>query len=109
MSDQPDTPSEAAPETAAPSPALPDAAELAASERFFCAQHALAPRVLARWYPPPAHGRELPGSVLMAHFDDRGALEAFLRELRVEALRQGADLQSSEPVAGILVIRVGKG
>jgi hypothetical protein len=86
-----------------------DAAEPAASERFFCAQLALAPRVLVRWWTPEVQGRSLPGTVVMAHFDDRAALEAFLRSLEAEAARQGTGLQRTELVPGVLLIRVGKG
>ncbi|MES1242755.1 MAG: hypothetical protein ABUT39_14155 [Acidobacteriota bacterium] len=61
------------------------------SERFFCAQYDLAPRVLARWRPEVLNlsQRQLAGTTLLLSFADRSAMPAFLRDLDAEAKRQG--------------------
>ena len=67
---------------------VPDPAN---SERFFCAQYDLAPRVLARWRPEVLNlsSRQLAGTTLLLSFADRAAMPAFLRDLNAEAKRQG--------------------
>lgn len=86
---------------------LTDVPEPVSSRRYFCAQYELAPRVFRRWWLPTVAGRKLTGTVVMAHFDDRAAREAYYRALVAEVQRQGiGTLKVSEPVAGVLLMQV---
>lgn len=86
---------------------LTDVPEPASSQRYFCAQYELAPRVFKRWWLPTVEGRKLTGMVVMAHFDDLVAREAYYRAMVDEVQRQGiGTLKASEPVAGVLLMQV---
>lgn len=86
---------------------LTDVPEPVSSQRYFCAQYELAPRVFRRWWLPTVEGRNLTGTVVMAHFDDLVAREAYYRAMVAEVQRQGiGTLKVSEPVAGVLLMQV---
>ncbi len=86
---------------------LTDVPEPNSSRRYFCAQYELAPRVFKRWWLPTVEGRTLTGTVVMAHFDDLVAREAYYQAMVAEAQRQGiGTLKPSEPVAGVLLMQV---
>lgn len=78
-------------------------------ERFFCAQHDLAPRVLVRSAPVAAAlgSGPLAGRVLLLHFADPAARDAFLRDLAAEAGRQGAAVRRRD-AGELVVLAVGK-
>ncbi|HEX3130122.1 MAG TPA: hypothetical protein VH394_22495 [Thermoanaerobaculia bacterium] len=90
------------------------------SERFFCAQFDLAPRLLMLWRPMFVNlsQRQLAGTTVMLNFDDLIKRNEFLRDLDAEAERQNAtvarrDLSDKLTVVSIrekrLVKRQGKG
>lgn len=86
---------------------LTDVPEPTSSQRYFCAQYELAPRVFKRWWLPTVEGRTLTDTVVMAHFDDLVAREAYYRAMVAEVQRQGiGTLKASEPVAGVLLMQV---
>jgi len=90
---------------------LSEQPEPARSERFYCAQLDLAPRVLFRWrgqVPRPAP-QQLQGSTLLLDFADHDALEAFLRELAAEVERQGAAVERRNAAGGLTVVTVAEG
>lgn len=84
-----------------------DAQEPQSSQRYFCAQYELAPRVVKRWWYTPALGRKLTGTVIMVHFDDLNARLRYYEDLVAESRRQGLKpAMPSEPVPGALLVRV---
>jgi hypothetical protein len=81
------------------------------SERFFCAQYNLAPRVLVRWRPMFVNlsQRQLAGTTLLLNFDDRTARDAFLRDLDAEARRQGAAVARRDIAKELTLVTVRSG